>query len=135
MTGGLQGYRLGGLCSTRSLRAVHVSWHGATSFLDIASLTHLLVVLQVEALVSVQHEIESNNADRLSLGALSALCVRVLQQTRWVAALSERLRQDNGWELTFNGQPYPGPDAISSTHLVAFMEMLRQATEVTGLRP
>eukprot|EP00198_Chlamydomonas_reinhardtii_P014115 XP_001703452.1 hypothetical protein CHLREDRAFT_168966 [Chlamydomonas reinhardtii] len=112
-----------------------LTFAGSLELWEAAAAAVLSRESQVEALVSVQHEIESNNADRLSLGALSALCVRVLQQTRWVAALSERLRQDNGWELTFNGQPYPGPDAISSTHLVAFMEMLRQATEVTGLRP
>ncbi|KAG2442732.1 hypothetical protein HXX76_002814 [Chlamydomonas incerta] len=112
-----------------------LTFAGSLELWEAAAAAVLSREAQVEALVAVQHEIESDNADRLSLGALSALCVRVLQQTRWVAALSERLRQDNGWELTFNGQPYPGPDAISSTHLVAFMEMLRQATEVTGLRP
>ncbi|KAG2450136.1 hypothetical protein HYH02_000239 [Chlamydomonas schloesseri] len=112
-----------------------LTFAGSLELWEAAAAAVLSREAQVEALVSVQHEIEANNADRLSLGALSALCVRVLQQTRWVAALSERLRQDCGWELTFKGQPYPGPDAISSTHLVAFMEMLRQATEVAGLRP
>ncbi|KAG2483445.1 hypothetical protein HYH03_017699 [Edaphochlamys debaryana] len=89
---------------------------------------------QVEALVAVQAEVESGQAERLSLGQLGALCLRVAAQTRWVAALAQRIALDSGWQLTMQGQPYPGADTIGPPHLLAFMEMVRQATEDTGLR-
>ncbi len=83
----------------------------------------------------VQQEVEAGNAAHLSLGQLAALCRRVLAHTRWVAALAARLAADSGWVLTRGGAPYPGPDAIAATHLVSFVEMVRQATEEGGMRP
>ncbi|EFJ51901.1 hypothetical protein VOLCADRAFT_116088, partial [Volvox carteri f. nagariensis] len=90
---------------------------------------------QVEALVAAQREIEAGRADMLSLATVSTACIRVLQQTRWVEELSGRLRAGCGWALSYHGKPYPGSDAITSTHLLAFMEQLRQVTQITGLRP
>ncbi|GIL99732.1 hypothetical protein Vretimale_4869 [Volvox reticuliferus] len=90
---------------------------------------------QVEALVAAQREIERSRADMLSLSTVQALCIRVLRQTRWVEELSDRLRTASGWALSFHGKPYPGTEAITSTHLLAFMEQLRQVTQITGLRP
>ncbi|GLI69155.1 hypothetical protein VaNZ11_013723 [Volvox africanus] len=90
---------------------------------------------QVEALVAAQREIERGRADMLSLNSVQTLCNRVLRQTRWVEELSDRLRTTCGWALSFRGKPYPGTDAITSTHLLAFMEQLRQVTQITGLRP
>ncbi|GFR41135.1 hypothetical protein Agub_g1783 [Astrephomene gubernaculifera] len=89
----------------------------------------------VEALVAVQREMEAGAAERLSLEAVSGLCCRLLAQTRWVEVLSRRLAVEAGWELTRGGQPYPGPEVITAGHLRVFLEQLRAATQVSGLRP
>ncbi len=85
--------------------------------------------------MNAQREIEAGRGDLLSLATVGALSVRVLSQTRWVEELSARLHAACGWSLSYHGKPYPGCEAITSAHLEAFMEQLRQVTQITGLRP
>lgn len=89
---------------------------------------------QIARLVAVQQQVEDGQAFRLSLSEVEGLCVSVLRLTAWAAELADRVRADCGWELTHAGQPYLGAGAISASHLLLFMEGLRQATEATGMR-
>ncbi len=84
--------------------------------------------------MDIMQRVEAGDAARLSLSTVEAVSLSVMRLTCWVASLAADIEQACGWQLTHQGALYPGPAAISSDHLLMFMEQVRQATETTGMR-
>ncbi len=83
----------------------------------------------LSTLSHLQLGVSTNSLGYVSLPQVEEQCVELHRITCAIQRAAARLKEVHGIQLTFGpqGDPYPGPEAVTPEDMVAFLEWLRDS--------